>query len=97
MDVFFLCDERTVRVPSVERVNEKGGIFLQFLFAWGTMGQDGILLRLYLFSKETLVETVFRRNCVDEKMKPFEYNVKSGNRTIIIHSDLMKLTEEERA
>ncbi|MEJ9230815.1 hypothetical protein LAV79_15265 [Peribacillus butanolivorans] len=34
---------------------------------------------------------------MDEKKKPFEYKIMSGNTTIIIHSDLMKLTEEERA
>ncbi|MFF2853510.1 hypothetical protein [Peribacillus sp. NPDC058002] len=33
---------------------------------------------------------------MDEKKKPFEFKKKSGNTTIIIHSDLMKLTEEER-
>lgn len=33
---------------------------------------------------------------MDEKNKPFEFTMKSGNATLIIHSDLMKLTEEER-
>ncbi|MEJ9228903.1 hypothetical protein LAV79_05280 [Peribacillus butanolivorans] len=34
---------------------------------------------------------------MEEEKKPFGYKMKSGNTTIIIHSDLMKLTEEERA
>ncbi|KRF63392.1 hypothetical protein ASG99_04495 [Bacillus sp. Soil768D1] len=34
---------------------------------------------------------------MEEKKKPFKYTVKSGNATITIHSDLMKLTKEERA
>ncbi|MFF5400931.1 hypothetical protein ACFY5J_27015 [Peribacillus butanolivorans] len=34
---------------------------------------------------------------MEEEKKPFKYTKKSGNTTLIIHSDLMKLTEEERA
>ncbi|MBT2714759.1 hypothetical protein [Bacillus sp. ISL-57] len=33
---------------------------------------------------------------MEDEKKPFEYKMKSGNSTIIINSDLMKLTEEER-
>ncbi|MEY8731028.1 hypothetical protein AB9M92_01970 [Peribacillus frigoritolerans] len=33
---------------------------------------------------------------MDEKKKPFAKTYKFGNSTVIVHSDVLKLTEEER-